>query len=162
MARKPRQLVADEVAKIRARFHEAIAAGMSIAEASAFANGVKDTPQLNLLAAKEAQPHPQPKPAAPPIEPTWIDNGNQPPAFAGAEAAADSKPAAAVLAKPELSAPAEKAAASEKKKVEIPDKFEGLPWPQLRSLALKIGATNVNGRIDAVNAIKAYLESHKR
>jgi hypothetical protein len=126
---------------------------------------VKDTPQLNLLAAKEAQPHPQPKPAAPPIEPTWIDNGNQPPAFAEAEkpkdAAANSKPAPAVSAKPELSAPAEKLAAGEKKKVEIPDKFEGLPWPQLRSLALKIGATNVNGRIDAVNAIKAYLEADK-
>jgi hypothetical protein len=149
MPRKARKLASYETVKVRERFHEAISAGMSIAEASAYANGNK--PQLDLLASKPAQPV-----SAPPIEPTWIDNGRQPSAFAE-EAEPESKPEPAVSAQPELSAPAEKPASAEKKKVEIPANYAELPWGQLRSIAFKIGAQSVGSRAEAVSAIKAYL-----
>lgn len=42
--------------------------------------------------------------------------------------------------------------------VTIPENWESLGWPQLRSLSASVSDTPIHGRNDAVAAIKAHLE----
>lgn len=43
-------------------------------------------------------------------------------------------------------------------RIAIPDGWEALSWPALRSLASKVSPTPVQGRVDAVAAIQNYLK----
>lgn len=43
-------------------------------------------------------------------------------------------------------------------RVQIPEGWEALAWPQLRALAARVSATPIQGRADAVAAIQRVLE----
>lgn len=43
-------------------------------------------------------------------------------------------------------------------RVHIPEGWEALAWPQLRSLAARVSPTPIQGRADAVAAIQRVLE----